>query len=126
MPGIDPSTVSESLWHTPQAWTSNGSSPGPGAGTWRSTRASFPPACGTAIAIMFGIVDSPGRRISNDSLEARLGRCRFECQRHRDQLGVGSRGTDNRQPDRCSVNRRTWKVDLWYARQAALRAETCD
>ena len=42
--GMPPSTVSASLWQTPQAWTLTRMSSGPGTGTSRSSAASGPPA----------------------------------------------------------------------------------
>src|SRR5271165_7079125 len=55
MPGKRPSTVTESLWQTPQACTRMRISPARGSGISRSTASNFPPTFGTTIARIFAM-----------------------------------------------------------------------
>lgn len=59
MPGMRPWTVTESLWHTPQALTRNRTSRDPGSGRSRSIICRLAPASGTIMARIFDIDGPP-------------------------------------------------------------------
>src|ERR1700722_5610978 len=71
MPGHNPSLVSTSLWHTPQAWTFTRTSPGPGFGMSRSAISHGPWAFATCTTFIFfaAAIDPPQNEFRIDSVD---------------------------------------------------------